>query len=106
MPNRPSPLTREQRRRFGQIISTAQRSRGLTYQDLADDVARILNSGDGPDWGFFQHLCSGPPRPLSNTTWLDATLQALGLTWHDVLVALDCKALEEWRREPGIDAAD
>lgn len=67
---------------------------------MADAVAVVLDDGDGPPWDYFQHLCSCPPRPLYNETWLDATLTVLGLTWNDVLEAL---SLAQWRRPPGAD---
>lgn len=70
----------------------------MTYGDMADAVSMILEE-DGPSWRYFQELCSGPPRPLANVTWLNATLHVLGLTWLDVLEALDLNS-KNWRREP------
>lgn len=67
---------------------------------MADAVGDVLDDGDGPDWAYFKELCAGPPRPLYNETWLDATLTVLELTWNDVLEAL---RLAQWRRAPGPD---
>jgi hypothetical protein len=86
------------------MMTRARAEKGLTYDQVADGMSAILG-GETPAWDWYQHLSSGPPRPLANPTWVDAALQVVGLTWFDVLESLDLPS-KSWRRRPGVDAPD
>jgi hypothetical protein len=70
------------------MFEDAKRLTGLSYGQLSEEVAKVLDDCDGPDAATLRRMALCPPFPLGSPYWLGAFLHVLGLTWSGALEAL------------------